>query len=124
MDIRNKDDIRLIIDQFYHKVLQDNMLKDIFLIIAKIDLESHMPLIYDFWESIVLENHSYKGSPIQAHLDLNKKFNLSKKHFDKWLLLFNETIDDNYFGENALKMKNSAFSIAVVMQSKISNSML
>jgi hemoglobin len=44
---------------------------------------------------------------------------MEKSHFDQWVLLFNETINELYTGENAEKLKDRAKNIAVIMQMKI-----
>ena len=77
--------------------------------------------MYDFWETTLLQNNPYKGNPLAVHLKLNSKQALYKSHFDKWLYLFNDTIDLLYSGSNAELAKSRALSMATVMQIKIMN---
>lgn len=118
-DISSRDDIVKLVDQFYEKVLDDETIGYIFKDVAKIDIESHMPRMYDFWESTVLNKTTYRGNPMKVHLDLNEKERLKKAHFDQWLALFNATVDEVFRGEKAELAKTRALSIATVMQIKL-----
>ncbi len=118
-DIENRKDIELLVDAFYEKVLQDETIGYIFNEVAKIDLAKHMPLMYDFWETTLFHKANYKGNPMRVHVDLHAKEPLKKVHFDRWLSMFKETIDELFHGEKAELAKTRALSIATVMQIKI-----
>jgi hemoglobin len=118
-DISSRDDIVKMVDQFYEKVLNDSTIGYIFKDVAKIDIESHMPTMYDFWESTLLNKSTYRGNTMKVHLDLNEKERLKKGHFDQWLALFNATVDELFQGEKAELAKTRALSIATVMQIKL-----
>jgi hemoglobin len=60
-----------------------------------------MPTMYSFWSSILLGEESYTGRPFPKHLPLPIK----QKHFDRWLELFHQTINDNFEGKLAIKQK-------------------
>lgn len=118
-DIENRKDIELLVNSFYKKVLSDETIGYIFKSVAKIDLGKHLPMMYNFWETTILHKASYKGNPMKIHIDLNTKEPLNKVHFDQWLLMFNETVDELFHGEKAELAKTRALSIATVMQIKI-----
>ena len=118
-DIENRKDIELLVDTFYKKVLKDKTIGYIFNKVAKIDWEKHLPLMYNFWETTILHKASYKGNPMKIHIDLNVKEPLKKEHFDQWLSMFNETVDELFHGEKAELAKTRALSIATVIQIKI-----
>jgi len=44
---------------------------------------------------------------------------LKAEHFDRWLLLFKSTVDENFDGEKAELAKQRAMSIATIMQLNI-----
>jgi hemoglobin len=121
-DIRNRDDIRRLVDEFYTRVLADEQIGFIFKDIAQINLEHHMPIMYDFWETTLFHSNAYRGNPIQVHIDLHRKVRLEKEHFERWLTIFNETINDLFDGEKAELAKIRALSIATIMQIKIAKS--
>jgi len=118
-DIENRNDIELLVDTFYKKVLKDDTIGYIFNDVVKVNWEKHMPLMYDFWETTLFHKGAYKGNPMKAHIDLHAKEPLQKAHFDQWLSLFNATVDELFHGEKAALAKTRALSIATIMQVKI-----
>ena len=118
-DIKNRQDIDRMLRRFYDKVLPDPVIGFIFTRIVNIDWEHHIPVIVDFWESILLDNPVYKKNAMEIHYDLNKKFPLQKIHFDTWLFLFTSTVDEMFEGKIATMAKARARSIAGLMQYKM-----
>lgn len=118
-DIATRADIEYLIQSFYEKALIDETIGFIFTDIAKIDLESHLPHLFDFWENILLKPNGYKRNVLKVHVDLNEKAKLSPAHFERWLDLFSTTVDDLFQGIIANSAKNKALSIATVMQTKL-----
>lgn len=90
----------------------------IFTDIAKIDLEHHLPILFDFWEMVLFNTNNYQRNTLQKHVELHQKFPLKKSHFDKWLSLFKTTIDENFSGKMASLAKERADSIAIAIQTK------
>lgn len=85
------ESIRLLVDNFYNKVLQEKELKPIFedkIGKSEEDWQPHLQNMYDFWSSIMLSSGKYKGNPLQKHRDL-PAFDESK--FEIWLRLFADT---------------------------------
>ena len=111
-DIKNREDIALIVKQFYEKVFADPIIGYIFTDVAEVDLEEHIPLITDFWSSSLFGERSYRGNAFKAHVDLNDKLPLMPGHFTRWLYLFNQTVDNNFVGDNAELIKLRADMIA------------
>jgi hemoglobin len=118
-DIQSRDDIVQVVNAFYEKAKQDELLGPIFTEKAKVDWEEHLPVMYDFWENVVFYTGNYGGNPMRIHQQLHQKITLTKKDFDKWLNLFFSTVDFLYEGEHAELIKQRAQSIATVMQIKI-----
>ncbi|NJN26853.1 MAG: group III truncated hemoglobin [Cyclobacteriaceae bacterium] len=118
-DIQQRSDIELLVNEFYKKVLADETIGYIFNEVAGLNWDEHMPKMYDFWETTLFHSSAYKGNPMQVHLQLHGKEALKKQHFDRWLALFNETVDERFEGEKSQLAKTRALSIATVMQTKI-----
>jgi hemoglobin len=118
-DIADRNDIDLLMNVFYEKLLKDKTINYIFTDVIKINIKTHIPVIADFWESILFFNNIYHNNPMKIHMDLNNKTPLLKHHFDTWLFYFNSTIDELFEGSVALLAKERALSIATVMQIKI-----
>jgi len=118
-DIQTREDLHLLMGEFYLKLLADNKINFIFNRIAKIDLAPHLLELVDFWEQILFDTGSYRKNVMQIHMDLNQKTKLSEEHFAIWLNYFNLTIDENFEGQSAENMKTRALSIATVMKIKL-----
>ena len=118
-DIINRGDIIQLIDAFYMKAKKDAVIGHFFTEVIPIDWDHHMPVIYDFWESVLLDNPVYKGNPMDKHLALDEKSRLENEHFDRWINLFNETVDEHFTGEKAELAKNRASQIRTLMAYKV-----
>ncbi|MTI22744.1 group III truncated hemoglobin [Fulvivirga sp. RKSG066] len=119
--ITNRSDIEFLVERFYHRALKNEVIGHFFNEVVKLDLEHHIPVICDFWETTLLGNRNYLGNPMDKHLSLNKKANLTAHHFDEWLSLWNGTVDEHFVGKKAQEAKVRANQIAKLMQFKISN---
>jgi len=120
-DIENRNDIIVLIDEFYRKALEDSEIKHFFTEVVPLDLEKHLPKMYDFWESTLFHRGTYQGNPMKVHLDLHEKSPMTYEHFDRWLEMFNATTDELFAGANAEQIKSRALSIATMMKIKIQN---
>lgn len=118
-DIETRDDLELLLREFYNKLLADQSISYIFTDVAKINLEEHIPHLTDFWELSLFHTGNYKKNVMKVHLDLNEKEMFTPQHFETWLGHFEVTVDRLYAGSNAEKIKTRAHSIATVMKIKL-----
>lgn len=114
-DITTLKDIQLMVDSFYGKVRKDDILADIFNNIIQDRWPQHLEKMYRFWQTVLLEEHSYYGSPFLPHAKLPVEAN----HFERWLKLFNETVDTLFEGEKAIRAKWQGERMAELFLSKI-----
>lgn len=120
-DITTRADIEKLIIHFYEKVKADDVIGFIFNDVVTMDWEHHTQIIIDFWESIILDNPVYQNNAMEKHYTLNSKVPLTKLHFDRWLFLFNTSVDEYFIGEKAILAKKRAKSIADLMLFKMDN---
>lgn len=114
-DIETLIDIQLLVDSFYQKVRKDELLGPIFEGKIKGNWIPHLEKMYNFWETILLNVRKYSGSPFAAHA----KLPVEKEHFDRWLSLFNQTVDENFFGNTASEAKHRAENMGKMFHYKI-----
>ena len=114
-DISTLEDIKFMVDAFYEKVRQDEVLGDIFNGVIQDRWPQHLEKMYRFWQTILLKEHTYFGSPFNPHT----KLPVDATHFDRWKKLFFRTIDENYRGEKAEEAKTRAERMAEIFQVKI-----
>ena len=121
-DIQSRADIDGLMKQFYARAMNDEIIGRIFTDAAKLDLEHHLPIIGDFWETLILGANNYRQhgrNPLLIHALLNLKTPLGGEHFRRWLDIFKETIDESFAGERAESAKTRAAAIAARMQNFI-----
>ena len=117
-DIENREDLLLLIEKFYQKLLADDSISYLFTEAVKIDLKHHLTVLVDFLDSILFQSNTYQKNAMQPHMDLHSKSPLQKHHFDIWLNYFIQTVDELFEGEKAFLAKERARSIATVMHIK------
>lgn len=118
-DIKNRNDILLIMKTFYDKLLADESISYIFTDVAKVNLKEHFPILVDFWHSMLFGSGTYGRNAMQPHIDLAKKSKFTKEHFTTWLGYLNESIDELHEGKMAHAMKARAQNIAGLMEYKV-----
>ena len=121
-DIQSRTDIDLIMRVFYERALADEVIGYIFSDVAKLDLEHHLPIIGDFWETMLFNagNYSKHGrNPLEVHKALHLRSSLSPEHFARWLKIFVTSVDEEFQGERAEFLKMRAFSIASRFQESL-----
>jgi len=111
-DILTEADVGNLVNAFYEKIRQDELLADVFNDIIQDNWPAHLSRMTDFWTTILLYTRKYKDDPMPKHLPLP----VDKKHFERWLMLFNQTIDELFTGQIAENAKKRANSIAAIMQ--------
>ncbi len=114
-NIVNLEDIKLLVDLFYSKVREDELLAPIFNKVIEDKWPEHLEKMYRFWQTVLLGEHTYYGSPFAPHAYLP----ISKKHFERWLSLFYLTLDEHFGGEKAEEAKWRADKMAQMFQHKI-----
>lgn len=117
-DIRLRSDIELLIDRFYEHVRADSVIGYIFNEIAQVDWPKHLPVMCDFWEFLLLQGKNYHGNPIEKHFELHAKHPIAAEHFDRWLKLFQQTVDELFAGPVADDAKFRAMVIAETWKPK------
>ncbi|MEQ1745354.1 MAG: group III truncated hemoglobin [Saprospiraceae bacterium] len=117
-DIAQRADIERLINVFYDKVQADALLGPIFNEAAQVDWPKHLPVMYNFWEFLLLGGTQYQGNPIQKHVELHALHPLRAEHFDRWLLLFRAAVDELFAGPVADDAKFRAFAISETWKPK------
>lgn len=114
-EIETPEDVKFMVDSFYEKVNQDQLLSPVFNDFANVDWESHLPKMYTFWESILFATGEYQGQPFQKHIPLP----ISLAHFERWIKLFEDNVDQHFEGEKAALAKHRALTIAHIFKTKL-----
>ncbi len=121
-DIETREDILMIMQKFYDKLLTEDSINFFFSKVTSVDkhLEEHFEILVTFWEQSLFMKGGYFNNMFQIHKDVHEKHPIKKEHYDLWLNYFYETIDKHFSGKNAEQMKTQALSMATIMQIKFS----
>ena len=114
-DLRTRSDVLTLLDEFYGRAFTDELLRPIFVDIAQMDLTVHIPIIADFWTKVVLHQGEYRRNVLIPHRDLHEAADLKAAHFERWLELWRDTVDEHYAGRNAETAKLQGARIAFSM---------
>lgn len=114
-DIQSLDDVKLLVNTFYGYIQKEELLGPIFNGIIQGRWAEHLEKIYRFWQTILLEEHTYKGSPFAPHASMP----LEQHHFERWLGIFFGTVDQLFVGEKAEEAKWRAQKMATMFNYKI-----
>ena len=114
-DIKTIEDIQLLVNTFYDRIRKNEILGPIFDGIIQNKWPEHLEKMYRFWQTVLLEEHTYFGSPFPPHA----KMPVNKTHFDQWVGLFSMTVDELFVGETANRAKWQGDRMATMFQYKI-----
>jgi hemoglobin len=108
------DDIYVgrLVDEFYSRVRAHQLLGPIFDEAIGDNWGPHLARVKSFWASVTLYTGSYSGKPVLAHQKLTR---VEPWHFNIWLALFRQTLEDtapsreavDYFMERAARIAES-----------------
>ena len=114
-DLQTEADIRQLVDAFYARVSEDELLRPIFHDVAQVDWDTHLPTMYDFWSSVLFGSSRYKGRPFAKHFPLS----IAPAHFQRWLLLFGASVDALFAGPKAEEAKTKAQHIGAMFEHRM-----
>ena len=108
-DIETREDLENLLNEFYSVATRDEEIGHHF---AELNLQTHLPVIINFWEKVLFGNPVYFGNPLAVHQTLHEKSPLLLEHFQRWIEIFNQTVDELFVGKTAENAKLRAKMIA------------
>ncbi len=119
-DIRNRNDVYLLVSKFYEKVRRNEEI-GYFFNNTITDWDQHFEKLTDFWQTNLFFSGNYRGNPVKAHNNVDEinDNKISEYHFGIWLNLWFATIDELFEGELAQRAKNNARKMSTHLFLKI-----
>ncbi len=117
LDARSK--VHDVVVDFYREVVVDDLLAPVFGEVAEVDWAVHIPNLIDYWCQVLLGERGYNGYILGPHQAVH---DLSPFHvglFDRWYLLWVDSIDTRWAGPFAERAKTHAARIAHVLSRKL-----
>jgi hemoglobin len=111
----NLDDVKKLVNSFYDKVRADDLLGPVFNERIQDRWPQHLEKMYAFWQTTLLGQHTYSGRPFPPHATLP----VGHQHFERWIALFTETVDELFTGDKADEAKWRAGKIAEMFEMKV-----
>jgi hemoglobin len=111
-DLTDRDDVEALLRRFYGRVFVDDVLTEPFSELRAQGLESHIPVMCDFWETVLFRAGLYRGNALVVHRQLDERHPLCASHFARWLNVWQATVDEMYIGPAATRAKVQAGRIA------------
>ncbi|HWI91577.1 MAG TPA: group III truncated hemoglobin [Flavisolibacter sp.] len=114
-DILDLNDVKLLVNTFYNQIRQHEILGPVFNERIADRWPEHLEKMYRFWQTVLLEEHTYFGTPFPPHA----KLPVASLHFEKWLELFHKTVNTLFMGEKAEEAKWRGSRMAEMFEWKI-----
>ncbi len=121
-DIQYIEDVQLLVQKFYEKAFKDDLIQHFFKDIPNDKWQEHLPIMYQFWSSILLNEGQYKGQVMYKHQLLHQKHPIESVHMNRWKMLFFETLDENFEGKICEEAKRRVQLIAPLILHKVNSS--
>ncbi|MET7771690.1 group III truncated hemoglobin [Nocardia sp. NPDC005366] len=118
-DLTTRDDVEALLRDFYGRALTDEVLAIPFTELREAGLESHLPVMCDFWETVLFGAKSYRRSALAAHTRLHEQHPLTTAHFQRWLALWIEVVHERHSGPFAARAVVQASRMARAMNRRI-----
>jgi hemoglobin len=112
-DTITRDHVRQLVDDFYGQVREDDLLGPVFLLALGDDWSEHLERLTEFWSTIVLGTRSFQGNVYGTHMQLNE---IEPEHFQRWLGLFEQTVNRLFEPEPAEQFLTMARRVASSLQ--------
>lgn len=115
-DIGNLEDVKMLVDDFYGQIREDDLLADIFNDVIQDRWPEHLEKMYSFWQTVLLDDErTYNGRPFVPHAYLP----VEGMHFERWLELWFGTVNEYFNGPRADVAKWQANRMAEMFLTKI-----
>jgi hemoglobin len=116
-DIETVQDIEILVDCFYQQVREDELLGPVFQKIIPTEEEwgQHLETMNKLWKTVLYSKSAYRGNPFPRHIDLE----IGSKHFDRWLVLFGQTVDNNFSGNQADGIKKRSRIMRELVEARL-----
>ena len=114
-DIKNREDVSLLVNVFYDRIRENELLGPIFnLHIKEEQWPDHLEKLTDFWVTALFGIVCFKGNPTIAHktVDYNLNHTIAQYHFEQWVSLWHSSIDSLFEGQLANRAKKTSENMA------------
>jgi len=117
-DIATDNDVGVIVRRFYRAVIPDELLGPVFERFD-VDWSQHIPKLARYWEHVLLCRPASGANTIGAHGRVQRIAPFDGAHIDRWVELWDQTVDECYVGPVAELAKARAHQVGRALRSRV-----
>ena len=110
-DLDYRENIDAMVHGFYRRLLDDPVMAPMFLDVAAIDLQQHLPTICQYWYKMLLGETDYRRHMMAKHRALDDKQPLTGEHHERWLQHFMNNLEGRFAGPCTDRARHIAFRV-------------
>ena len=118
-DLDNETSISIMVETFYARLLNDDLMAPLFLEVAEVDLHSHLPTISRYWQKMLLGDTRYQNNTMAKHRSIHGKAPFKPVHFEHWLQHFLDNLDTQFHGPYTEKARKIASNVIKNMKKQL-----
>ncbi len=119
-DLDTHDEIAEFVTRFYREIAQDERFHHWFETIAHVDWHAHTAALTEFWVGLLLgEPHDPADDVIEAHRWLHDTDPFDGALFERWLEIFDTTLDEGWTGPMTEAARRRGHGIAWAMAKRL-----
>jgi|GEM_PF-786478 len=119
-DIDTRAEVAEFVERMYRDISQDDLLHHHFETIAKVNWQAHMLMVTDFWSGILFdEEHDDANTVIEAHRGLHDTSAFTVAMFERWLEIFDTSLDGGWIGPNTEQIRKRGYGLAWAMAHRL-----
>ncbi len=121
-DLNDRVEIAEFVTRFYRDIAQDERFHHYFHTLAAVDWHAHTLELTDFWVGILLDapdDHRDASGVIEAHRWLHDADPFDQPLFDRWLEIFDTTLDGGWAGPSTEIARRRGHGIAWAMAKRL-----
>lgn len=121
-DLCKQEDLEVLLRHFYTLIFKDPIIGYLFVDVARVKLDDHIPIVVSFWSDQLLATREYSGELYKAHLQVHQKAQLKPGHFTRWLHLLDKSVlECGYEGPKTNRLLDLAQRIAKSMNAALND---
>jgi hemoglobin len=114
-DLAGPADVHDLVVDFYREVVLDELLAPVFDEVAEVDWAEHIPRLVDYWNGILLDAGTRRGSVTAVHRQLHAAAPVDVGHCVRWLELWARCLAARWEGPNATRALEHARALMIGM---------
>lgn len=119
-DLDTRDEIAEFVTRFYREIAQDERFHHWFETIAHVDWHAHTAALTEFWVGVLLGGpHDPADDVIEAHRWLHDADPFDAALFERWLEIFDTTLDEGWTGPMNEAARGRGHGIAWAMAKRL-----